>query len=89
MSPLACEVRNRFETVYGSELVRLRRKTAALSAADREAVEALSAQVMQAFSASIEAILDGELDQDVEQMVRRIFALTPPDGAGSSSASTS
>jgi hypothetical protein len=82
-------VRNRFEAVYGSELVRLRRKTAALSAADREAVEVLSAQVMQAFSASIEAMVDGRLEADVEQMVRRIFALTPPDGAGSSSASTS
>ncbi|MEX1128802.1 MAG: hypothetical protein WEB50_09575 [Vicinamibacterales bacterium] len=89
MSPLACEVRNRFEAVYGSELVRLRRKTAALSAADREAVEVLSAQVMQAFSASIEAMLDGRLEADVEQMVRRIFALTPPDGTGSSPASTS
>jgi hypothetical protein len=89
MSPLACEVRNRFEAVYGSELVRLRRKTAALSAADREAVEVLSAQVMQAFSASIEAMLDGRLEADVEQMVRRIFALTPPDGTGSESTSTS
>jgi hypothetical protein len=89
MSPLACDVRNRFEEVYGSELVRLRRKTAALSAADREAVEALSAQVMQAFSASIEAMLDGGLDEEVEQMVRRIFALTPADGTGSLSSSAS
>lgn len=88
MSPLACEVRNRFEAVYGSELVRLRRKTAALSAADREAVEALSAQVMQAFSASIEAMLDGGLDEEVEHMVRQIFALTPPDGADAANSSS-
>jgi hypothetical protein len=44
---------------------------------------------MQAFSASIEAMLDGRLEADVEQMVRRIFALTPPDGTGSESTSTS
>lgn len=85
MSPLACDVRNRFEEVYASELVRLRRRTAALPAADREAVEALAAQVMQAFSASIGAMIDGQLEEDVERMVRRIFGLGPPDRTASSS----
>jgi hypothetical protein len=39
------------------------------------------------FSAS--STLDGRLEADVEQMVRRIFALTPPDGTGSESTSAS
>lgn len=81
MSPLARAVGDKFEAVYGSELARLRRRTASLSAADRAAVEAASAQVMQAFSASIQVMLESCPDADVELVVRRIFALEPPEAA--------
>jgi len=77
MSPLAIAMRQRFEDVCARELVRLRRKTGALSPADRAEVEALSAQVIRGCSSTLETTLGAELDHGIEDAVRRIFELTP------------
>jgi len=76
MSPLAIAMRQRFEDVCARELVRLRRKTGALSPADRAEVEALS-EVIRGCSSTLETILGAELDHGIEDAVRRIFELTP------------
>ena len=79
MSPLATDMRRRFDEVCSRELARLRRKTGALSPVDRAEVEALSAQVIRGCSSAIETILAGHLDGGIEEAVRRVFELTPAD----------
>lgn len=47
----ACALGNRFESIRRAELARLRKKLAALSAADRAEVDAITAEVVQAIAA--------------------------------------
>ena len=77
MSPLAIDMRRRFDDVCSRELARLRRKTGALSPVDRAEVEALSAQVIRGCSSAIETILARQLDRSIEEAVRCVFELTP------------
>ena len=62
-----------------AELVRLRRKTAALAPADREQVDAISAEVTQAIAASVGAAVDGPHGADLGDIVSRLFAISPAD----------
>jgi hypothetical protein len=89
MSPLAIAMRERFEDVCSRELVRLRRKTGALSPSDRAEVEALSAQVIRGCSSTLETILAGDLDEGIEEAVRRIFALSPREDRAPDTITTS
>ena len=79
MSPIARALHHRFEEVCRAELVRLRRKTAALAPADREQVDAISAEVTQAIAASVGAAVDGPHGADLGDIVSRLFAISPAD----------
>jgi hypothetical protein len=82
-------MRQRFEDLCTREIVRLRRKTAALSPSDRAEVEALSAQVIRGCSSTLETILGADLDHGIEDAVRRIFELTPREHRGAEATTTS
>jgi hypothetical protein len=79
MSPIARALHHRFEEVCRTELVRLRRKTAALAPADREQVDAISAEVTRAIAASVGAAVDGPHGADLGDIVSRLFAISPAD----------
>ena len=73
---------DRFEEVSRAELVRLRRKTAALSPEDRAIVEAAAIKVTQGIALRLDAGL-AELDGAGHGIVARIFSL--PSGGGRAS----
>jgi len=77
MSPIALALHNHFDEVCRNELVRLRKKTAALNPADREQVDAISAEVTRAIAASVGAAVDGPHGADLGDIVSRLFAITP------------
>jgi len=79
MSPIARALHCRFEEVCRAELVRLRRKTAALTPADRERVDAISAEITSAIAASVGAAVDGPHGAGLDDIVRRLFAISPSD----------
>lgn len=79
MSPIARALHNRFDEVCRNELVRLRKKTAALNQADREQVDAISAEVTRAIAASVGAAVDGPHGAGLGDIVSRLFAITPAD----------
>ena len=82
MSPISRALRHRFEDVCRLELLRLRRKTASLPPEQRAEIEALSVEVTQAISAHVEAILDQDRGEDLQEIVGRIFAIAPQDVPG-------
>ena len=77
MSPIARAIHDRFEEVCRAELVRLRRKTASLSAADRAELDGISLAVAGAIAARLGEALDGETAPDVRNIVARLFAVAP------------
>jgi len=77
MSPIARAIHDRFEDVCRAELVRLRRKTASLSAADRAELDGISLAVAGAIAARLGEALDGETAPDVRNIVARLFAVAP------------
>jgi glutamyl-tRNAGlu reductase-like protein len=79
MSPIALALHNHFDEVCRNELVRLRKKTAALNPADREQVDAISAEVTRAIAASVGAAVDGPHGADLGDIVSRLFAITPAE----------
>ena len=79
MSPIARALHRRFDEVCQSELARLRRKTAALTPADRERVDALTAEVTRAIAASVGAAVDGPRGAGLSDIVGRLFAISPAD----------
>jgi hypothetical protein len=60
--------RRHIEEVCRAELVRLRRKTASLSPADRAEVDAISIAVAGAIAARLGAALDGETAPEFDNM---------------------
>jgi hypothetical protein len=86
MSPIARALHRRFEEVCRAELVRLRRKTAALTPADRERVDAISAEITRAIAASVGAAVDGPHGAGLDDIVRRLFAISPSDSPNVQSA---
>lgn len=82
MSPISRALRHRFADVCRLELARLRRKTASLPPDQRAEVEAISVEVTQAISAHVEAILDQDRGEDLQEIVGRIFAIAPHDVTG-------
>lgn len=79
MSPIARAIHDRFDEVCRAELVRLRRKTASLSAADRAELDAISIAVAGAIAARLGEALDGETAPDIGNIVTRLFAVAPRD----------
>jgi hypothetical protein len=79
MSPIARALHHRFDEVCRGELVRLRRKTAGLAPADREQVDAISAEITRAIAASVGAAVDGPGGADLGDIVSRLFAISPVD----------
>jgi hypothetical protein len=80
MSPMARALHDRFDEICRAELARLRRKTAALTPAEREQVDAISAQVASAIAASVGAAVDGPDGAGLHDIVSRLFAVSPADG---------
>ena len=79
MSPIARALHRRFDEVCRAELVRLRRKTAALTPAEREQVDAISAEVTRAIAASVGSAVDGPHGAGLDDIVSRLFAISPSD----------
>lgn len=75
MSPVSQALRDRFESVARAELQRLKKKTTALSDAERAQLEAISVQVAQALADQFEQGIDGPDGARLEDVVSRIFAL--------------
>jgi hypothetical protein len=77
MSPIARALHHRFDEVCRAELIRLRRKTAALTPAEREQVDAISAEVTRAIAASVGSAVDGPHGAGLDDIVSRLFAISP------------
>ncbi|HVL69819.1 MAG TPA: hypothetical protein VM364_21350 [Vicinamibacterales bacterium] len=77
MSPVSRALRARFESVARAELERLKKKTAALSDAERAELEAISVGVAQAIAAHVQEGIEGPGGARLEDVVSRIFALAP------------
>jgi hypothetical protein len=75
MSPIAHALHERFELVCRTELERLRRKTAALSPAERAEVDAITVELTRAIAARFGAALDQDDDGDLSHIVARLFAV--------------
>jgi hypothetical protein len=69
----------RFDEVCQSEVRRLGKKTASLSAAERACVEDLTAQVLQAMADRMIRALEGNRDTELAGVVETLFRLTAPD----------
>jgi hypothetical protein len=80
MSPVGRALHQRFEQVCRSELLRLRRKTAALTEQDREQVDALALEVAQRLAVHLDAALDGPEGVGITPVVARLFAVAAPRG---------
>lgn len=79
MSPIGRALLDRFEEVCHTELQRLHKKIASLSAAERAEVDAISVQVAQAIVARMEAALEDQQGHDLAAIVARLFAVSPAD----------
>jgi glutamyl-tRNA reductase len=77
MSPLARALHEKFDEVCRTELQRLRRKTASLTAEERAEVDAMSVAVTQAIAARVEAALECQEGPELSEMVARLFAVAP------------
>lgn len=82
MSPVSRALRARFESVARAELQRLKKKTAALSDAERAELEAISVHVAQALAAQFEQGIEGPGGEKLEDVVSRIFVLSDVSGPG-------
>lgn len=81
MSPLAAALAARFENVCLTELTRLQRKTAALSAAERAEIDAISITVARAIAAHLVTGLDGDTSPDLCNIIGHLFKVGPAAGA--------
>lgn len=77
MSPTGRALHERFEIVCRSELLRLKRKTACLTAADRAQVDALALELAQGLARRLDAALDAPDGAAIAPTVMRLFAVGP------------
>lgn len=75
MEPLALALHARFEEVSRAELRRLRKKTASLSASQREQVDAVTVQVVQAIAARASEALRADEGQRLAPVLARLFRI--------------
>jgi hypothetical protein len=78
MSAVGRALRERFETVCRSEILRLRRKTASLSTEERAQVDALALEVTRRIAGRLDAALDASDHSTIDPVVMRLFAVTTP-----------
>jgi len=78
MSPAGRVLHERFESVCRSELQRLRRKTASLTAEERARVHALALEVTHGLAVTLDAALDAPGRSAIAPVVMRLFAVTAP-----------
>jgi hypothetical protein len=78
MSPAGRALHERFESVCRSELQRLRRKTASLTADERARVHALALEVTRGLAVTLDAALDAPGSSAIAPVVMRLFAVTTP-----------
>lgn len=81
MSPIARALHEKFDEVCRSELQRLRRKTATLSAEERAEVDAISVQVTQAIAARFGAALEQQPGDPLQDIVATLFAVPQSSAA--------
>jgi hypothetical protein len=81
MSPVGRALHERFEEVCRTELQRLHRKTASLTASERREVDAISVAVTQGIAARFEAALAGPDGAHLSEIVARLFAVAPDESA--------
>lgn len=79
MSPIARVLHDRFEEICRSELVRLRRKTASLSATDRGELDDISLSVVRAIAARLGEAIDRDTTPETGTIVTHLFAVRPGD----------
>jgi Glutamyl-tRNAGlu reductase, dimerisation domain len=79
MSPIARVLHSRFEEICRAELVRLRRKTASLSASDQGELDAISLSVAHAIAARLGEALERDTAADTGNIVTHLFAVTLED----------
>lgn len=78
MSPVGEALHQRFESVCRSELDRLRRKTASLSAHERAQVAALALEITVGLAVTIDAAVGAPGAAGIGPAVMRLFAVTAP-----------
>lgn len=78
MSPAGRALHERFESVCRSELQRLGRKTASLTAEERARVHALALEVTHGLAVTLDAALDVPGRSAIAPVVMRLFAVTAP-----------
>jgi len=76
MSPIGRALHARFEDVCRSEVQRLRRKTASLSAHERRCVDALVLEVTQGLAITLDTALASPGSAAIVPAVMRLFAVT-------------
>ena len=79
MSPIARVLHDRFEEICRAELIRLRRKTAGFSAADRGELDDITLSIVRAIAGRVSEALDRDTTPETECVVTHLFAVTPPD----------
>jgi hypothetical protein len=77
MSPAGQALHDRFETVCRSELQRLRKKTAALTEAERAMVDALALEVTRSLAMTLDAAVAAPDQAGIAPVVLRLFAVPP------------
>jgi hypothetical protein len=75
MSPVGEALHQRFETVCRSELDRLRRKTASLSAHERAQVDAVAFEITERLALTIDAAVAAPGAAGIGPAVMRLFAV--------------
>lgn len=78
MSPVGEALHQRFKSVCRSELERLRRKTASLSADERAQVDALAHEVTERLAVTIDRAVGAPGAAGIAPAVMRLFAVTAP-----------
>ena len=76
MSPVGQALHERFERVCRSELERLRKKTAALSAEERAQVDALALEVTGRLAVTLDAAVAAPGAAGIAPAVMQLFAVT-------------
>jgi glutamyl-tRNAGlu reductase-like protein len=77
MSPITRVLHDRFEEICRAELIRLRRKTACLSATDRGELDDISLSVVRAIATRLGEALDRDTAPETGSIVTHLFVVTP------------
>ena len=75
---MARVLHERFEEICRAELVRLRRKTASLSAIHQAELDVISLSVARAIAARLSDAIDRDPVTDTQRVVSHLFAVAPP-----------